>query len=48
MNQYLEEGFSLEKLMSELNDKNAEFYFATIDNDVIGYLELNLGASNRT
>jgi ribosomal protein S18 acetylase RimI-like enzyme len=45
MKKYLEEGFSLEKLTSELNDKNAECYFATLDNDVIGYLKLNFGAS---
>jgi ribosomal protein S18 acetylase RimI-like enzyme len=45
MNNYLEEGFSTKKLTSELEDKNAVFYFATFDNNVIGYLKLNLGAS---
>ncbi|MGN6530730.1 MAG: GNAT family N-acetyltransferase [Ginsengibacter sp.] len=45
MNQYLKEGFSTEKLTSELNDENAEFYFAKLDNNVIGYLKLNFGAS---
>ncbi len=45
INQYLEEGFSLEKLTDELNDKNAEFYFATHENTIIGYLKLNFGAS---
>ena len=45
MKQYLEEGFSLEKLTAELNDKNSEFYFAVLDNNVIGYLKLNLGQS---
>ena len=45
MKAYLEEGFSNEKLLTELNDKNAEFYFATLDNDVIGYLKLNFGES---
>lgn len=45
MNKYLEEGFSAEKLSSELNDKNAEFYFATYEEKVIGYLKLNFGAS---
>lgn len=45
MNQYLKDGFSVEKLTTELNDKNAEFYFAILDNNVIGYLKLNFGAS---
>jgi diamine N-acetyltransferase len=45
MTKYLEEGFSLEKLTAELNDPNAEFYFATLDEEVIGYLKLNHGSS---
>jgi ribosomal protein S18 acetylase RimI-like enzyme len=45
MTKYLEEGFSIEKLTSELNDKNSEFYFAILDNNVIGYLKLNFGQS---
>jgi diamine N-acetyltransferase len=45
MNKYLEEGFSTEKLTAELNDKNSEFYFASVDNQVIGYLKLNFGQS---
>ena len=45
MKRYLEEGFSLEKLTSELNNKSSEFYFATIDKKVIGYLKLNFGQS---
>jgi ribosomal protein S18 acetylase RimI-like enzyme len=45
MAKYLDEGFSIEKLTKELNDKNAEFYFATIDEKVIGYLKLNFGQS---
>lgn len=42
---YLEEGFSQYKLTTELEDQNAEFYFAISDNEVIGYLKLNFGAS---
>jgi diamine N-acetyltransferase len=42
---YLEEEFSIEKLITELNDKNAEFYFALLGNDVIGYLKINFGQS---
>jgi ribosomal protein S18 acetylase RimI-like enzyme len=45
MKNYLEEGFSEEKLSQELNDPNTAFYFATQDDVVIGYLKLNFGAS---
>jgi ribosomal protein S18 acetylase RimI-like enzyme len=45
MMKYLEEGFSIEKLTTELSDENAEFYFATLDSKVIGYLKLNFGQS---
>jgi ribosomal protein S18 acetylase RimI-like enzyme len=45
MRKYLEEGFSIEKLTSELNNHDSHFYFAEIDNNVIGYLKLNLGSS---
>ncbi len=45
MKNYLEEGFSNEKLTAELNDVNSEFYFATLDNEVIGYLKINFGES---
>ena len=45
MKSYLEEGFSSEKLITELNDINAEFYFAKLDNEVIGYLKINFGES---
>ena len=45
MKNYLDEGFSTQKLRAELNDKNAEFYFAMLDNTVIGYLKLNFGQS---
>jgi ribosomal protein S18 acetylase RimI-like enzyme len=45
MKKYLEEGFSLEKLTAELNNKNSEFYFAALDNNTIGYLKLNFGSS---
>lgn len=45
MRHYLEDNLSIEKLTSELSNKNAEFYFSTDNNDVIGYLKLNFGAS---
>lgn len=45
MTQYLEEGFSVEKLSEELNEANSEFYFAVIDKVVVGYLKINHGQS---
>lgn len=43
MKNYLEEGFSVEKLTLELCSKDSEFYFATHDNEIIGYLKVNFG-----
>lgn len=45
MKKYLDEGFSVSKLTAELNDTNSEFYFAMLDNNVIGYLKINFGLS---
>lgn len=43
MQKYLEEGFTADKLTSELTNANSEFYFAEFDNKVIGYLKINFG-----
>jgi len=45
MSIYLEEAYSNEKLSAELNDPNSFFYFAMLDEKVIGYLKLNMGGS---
>jgi ribosomal protein S18 acetylase RimI-like enzyme len=45
MAKYLDEAYSYEKLNAELNDSNSIFYFAVMDQNVIGYLKLNFGAS---
>lgn len=45
MRKHLEEGFSLQKLASELNDPNTEFYFATLGDKITGYIKLNFGPS---
>lgn len=45
MKQYLEEGFSIEKLTDELSNENSEFYFALSETKVIGYLKINFGIS---
>jgi ribosomal protein S18 acetylase RimI-like enzyme len=41
----LAEDFSINKLNTELNIENSEFYFAKIDTITIGYLKLNFGLS---
>jgi diamine N-acetyltransferase len=43
MRQYLEEGFSLEKMTAEINNPHSEFYFAAQEEQVIGYLKVNFG-----
>lgn len=45
MKSYLEISFSNKRLQQELHDDNAEFYFAKIKDNVIGYLKLNFGQS---
>lgn len=45
MQDYLDTGFSLEKLTAELNDENTTFYLAQLEGEAIGYLKLNFGAS---
>jgi ribosomal protein S18 acetylase RimI-like enzyme len=45
MKNYLEEELSIKKLTAELNNTNSLFYFATLNNEVIGYLKLNFGES---
>lgn len=45
MQKYLDESFSKIKLITELINPNSEFYFAILDNEIIGYLKINFGAS---
>jgi ribosomal protein S18 acetylase RimI-like enzyme len=45
MAKYLEEAYAYEKISAELNDANSVFYFAMMEDKVIGYLKLNFGAS---
>lgn len=42
---YLDEGFSNEKLTKELNDPNSQFYFAQLNDAIIGYVKLNVGTA---
>lgn len=43
LKKYIEKSFSPEKLAEELNNKNSEFYLASLNDDTIGYLKLNFG-----
>lgn len=43
MKKYSEESLSLEKLAAEVSAKGSEFYFAILENTIIGYLKLNYG-----
>ena len=45
MKAYLDTSFSTEKLTAELENPNSEFYFATQNEVVIGYLKVNFGAA---
>ncbi|WP_219222972.1 GNAT family N-acetyltransferase [Pedobacter antarcticus] len=44
MDKYLEESFSSGKMTEELNSES-QFYFAVLENQIIGYLKLNFGQS---
>ncbi len=41
MQKYLIENLSIEKLNSELENPNSEFYFAENNDEILGYLKLN-------
>ena len=41
MQKYLLENLSIEKLKSELENPNSEFYFAENNGEILGYLKLN-------
>lgn len=45
MKKYLEEKFAVATLAEELSNRHSQFYFAVLDNEVIGYLKINLGGS---
>lgn len=42
IDQYLKTSFTEEKMKAQLNNPNSEFYFAYSDNDVVGYLKINI------
>ncbi|MGM0581367.1 MAG: GNAT family N-acetyltransferase [Bacteroidota bacterium] len=45
MLKYLNEEFATEKLKAELSNSNSEFYFAILEDQIIGYLKVNSGHS---
>ena len=45
MQKYLEESFSSNKLLEELNNPDSKFYFAKYNDEIVGYLKLNFGHS---
>lgn len=45
MRQYLQEGFSPQRLGAELSNEESAFYFAQRGDEVIGYLKINTGQS---
>ena len=42
MQKYLNESFSQDQLLKEISNQNSFFYFAMIDQEVVGYLKLNI------
>ena len=45
MARYIDEGFSIPRLMTELNTEGSEFYFAQKHQQTIGYLKINFGGA---
>ena len=43
MLQYASEAYTFEKIASEVNNVNSQFYLATLNNQTVGYLKINFG-----
>ena len=43
MLQYASEAYTFEKIASEVNNVNSQFYLATLNNRTVGYLKINFG-----
>lgn len=46
MQKYLNESFSQDQLLKEISNQNSFFYFAMIDQEVVGYLKLNVAEAH--
>lgn len=47
MKKYLSESFSIAQLTEELSNELSRFYFAKLNNQVIGYMKLNTGEAQK-
>lgn len=45
MKQYIQEHFSIHKLLAEMSNPDSEFYFAMLKNQPVGYLKVNFRAA---
>lgn len=45
MNMYMDNAFSKESLLEELSNPESQFYFALLNDEVVGYLKLNSGSA---
>jgi ribosomal protein S18 acetylase RimI-like enzyme len=45
MDKYLSESLSSSQLLKELNNENSQFYFASLSNNILGYLKVNFGTA---
>jgi ribosomal protein S18 acetylase RimI-like enzyme len=43
LEKYLKESFAADKLSAELNNQYSSFYFAELNEEIIGYLKINFG-----
>lgn len=43
LNKYAAEAYTFEKIASEVNDVNSQFYLATLKAQTVGYLKINFG-----
>lgn len=43
MSAYLKNAFSTETLLEEISNDESQFYFAKLDDEIIGYLKINFG-----
>ena len=45
LNEYVQKAFTIDKISSELNNQNSEFYFAKYKGENVGYLKINFAAA---
>jgi diamine N-acetyltransferase len=45
MQKFLQEAYAIDKLLTEMQNPDSAFYFARDDDNIIGYLKINIGPS---